>query len=322
MTRTASIFIGCGHLIQNIDNFRSSLAEAGILTTLPKLVAQHFNSNEMSSLLPGHDIAILGDDHVTANVMKRATPDLKAIIKWGIGTDNIDLEAAQTFGIPVYNTPGQFSSEVADLAIGMMLTLARQINIIDRHVRDGQWLRIEGESIEGAKAHIMGRGNIGKAIAKRLSAFDVILSGSDPAPKQLQDSFPCVSLNSGIVDADWIFVACPLNERNSHILDDSLMSKMKTGASIINVSRGGLIDETALCKHLSNGRLRGAALDVFEIEPFTRKNPLRKFPNVILGSHGGSSTRQAIQRVNHLTVKMAIDLLTNSPNCKYFNRVA
>ena len=81
MRRTPSIFIGCGHLIQNIDNFRSDLAEAGIAPTLPKLIAQHFNSDEMSSLLPGHDIAILGDDHVTANVMRRATPDLKAIIK-------------------------------------------------------------------------------------------------------------------------------------------------------------------------------------------------------------------------------------------------
>ena len=216
--------------------------------------------------------------------------------------------------------PGQFSSEVADLAVGMMLSLARQINFVDYNVREGNWLRVEGESISGSKAHIIGMGNIGQSIAKRLAAFDVSVSGSDPKSKNFSSEFQCVDLKTGVTDADWVFVACALTTDNVHLVDDELMSVMKVGARIINVARGPLIEETSLVKHLSTGHLQGAGLDVFETEPFSSQNPLAQLPNVLLGSHGGSSTKQAIHRVNALTVKMALEFIAAGSLNRDYNR--
>jgi len=320
MTPSPSVLITCGHLIRNIQDFRSLFDKAEVKITVPQLVGQQFDAIEMLKLLPGHSTAILGDDHVTAEVLQASRPNLKALIKWGIGTDNIDLESAKLMDVPVYNTPGQFSSEVADLAVGMMLSLARQINFVDRNVRKGNWLRVEGDSISGSKAHIIGMGNIGQSIAKRLVAFEVGVSGSDPQSKDFSSEFQCVDLKTGVTDADWVFVACALTTDNIHLVDDELMSVMKVGARIINVARGPLIEETSLVKHLSTGHLRGAGLDVFETEPFSSQNPLAQLPNVLLGSHGGSSTKQAIHRVNDLTVKMALEFISAGSLNRDYNR--
>ena len=216
MTPKASVLITCGHLIRNVQDYRSLFNEAGVKITVPQLNGQQFDAAEMLRLLPGHSTAIVGDDHVSAEVLQASQPHLKALIKWGIGTDNIDLESAKQLNVPVYNTPGQFSSEVADLAIGMMLSLARQINFIDHNVRKGNWIRVEGESIAGSKAHIIGMGNIGQSIAKRLLAFDVSVSGSDPYHTEFYEEFQRVDLKMGIRDADWVFVAC------AHIRQPSL----------------------------------------------------------------------------------------------------
>jgi len=320
MTPSPSVLITCGHLIRNIQDFRSLFDKAEVKITVPQLVGQQFDAIEMLKLLPGHSTAILGDDHVTAEVLQASRPDLKALIKWGIGTDNIDLESAKLMDVPVFNTPGQFSSEVADLAVGMMLSLARQINFVDYNVRKGNWLRVEGESISGSKAHIIGMGNIGQSIAKRLAAFDVSVSGSDPQSKNFSSEFQCVDLKTGVTDADWVFVACALTTHNVHLVDDELMSMMKVGARIINVARGPLIEESSLVKHLSTGHLQGAGLDVFETEPFSSQNPLAQLPNVLLGSHGGSSTKQAIHRVNALTVKMALEFIAAGSLNRDYNR--
>ena len=321
MTPSPSVLITCGHLIRNIQDFRSLFDEAGIEITVPQLYGQQFDAAKMLKLLPGHFTAILGDDQVTAEVLQASRRDLKALIKWGIGTDNIDLKTAKLLNVPVYNTPGQFSSEVADLAIGMMLNLARKINFVDHNVRKGNWLRVEGESIAGSKAHIIGMGNIGQSIAKRLAAFDVSVSGSDPNKTGFFSEFQCLDLKIGIADADWVFVACALTSDNTHLVNDELMSAMKVGARIINVARGPLIEEASLIRHLSTGHLQAAGLDVFETEPFSPQNPLAKLSNVVLGSHGGSSTKQAIQRVNALTVQMAIEFVSTGLLGNTYNRV-
>jgi D-3-phosphoglycerate dehydrogenase / 2-oxoglutarate reductase len=321
MTSSPSVLISCGHLIRNIQQFRGFFEEAGVKITVPNLVGQQFNGDEMTELLKGHDTAILGDDTVTEQAIKAAFPKLRALIKWGIGTDNIDLIATKLSGIPVYNTPGQFSGEVADLAIGMMLTLARQINIIDQRVRNGEWYRVEGESIGGSRAHIIGMGNIAQSIKKRLVAFDVDVTGSDPFALPSNNDFPCVELKYGLADADWVFVACALTDNNSHLINDDVIKCMKRGARLINVARGALVDEVSLINHLASGHLLGAGLDVFENEPFSPLNPLTKFPNVLLGSHGGSSTRQAINRVNMLTVRMALKVLSEGQLDDQHNQV-
>lgn len=320
MSAMPSVLITCGHLIRNIENFRSLFSENNIDLTVPDLDQQQFSTQQMNALLPGHDLAILGDDFITEETIHKAKPNLKFLIKWGIGTDNIDLVSAQKSNIPVYNTPGQFSGEVADLAIGLMLNLARQINIIDRYVREGNWLRYEGETIAGTNAHIVGMGNIGQAIAKRLKAFDANVTGSDVYFVK-DTTFTQVSLEDGLTNADWVFVACALTEDNYHLINKNTLSQMKDGASIINVARGPIINEDDLIKYLHNGKLKGAGLDVFENEPLPKNSPLVSLNNVILGSHGGSSTKQAIERVNAMTVSMAIELLKNKSGNNKFNKV-
>ena len=320
MSSMPSVLITCGHLIRNIENFRSLFSENNIDLTVPDLDQQQFSAQQMNSLLPGHDLAILGDDHITEETIHIAKPTLKFLIKWGIGTDNIDLVSAQNSNIPVYNTPGQFSGEVADLAIGLMLNLARQINVIDRSVRQGNWPRYEGETIAGTNAHIIGMGNIGQALAKRLKAFDVNLTGSDVS--SVKDTiFPQVPLEDGLANADWVFVACALTRDSYHLINKNKLSQMKDGAFIINVARGPIINEGDLIKYLLNGKLKGAGLDVYESEPLSKNSKLISLNNVVLGSHGGSSTKQAIERVNALTVSMAIKLLKNKGKNNKFNQV-
>ena len=321
MTARPSVLIACGHLIRNIANYTDAFDQAGVDIYVPTLNGQQFSEDEMLILLPTHDVAILGDDHVTARVIDAAKSSVKALIKWGIGTDNIDLEAAKAANIPVYNTPGQFSNEVADLALGMMLSLARQIHLVDRRVRQGKWLRVEGESISGSSAHIIGMGNIAQAIAQRLLAFNVMLTGSDPFDVPSSVDFPRVELNEGLAKADWVFAACALTPDNIHLINEDTLSMMKPGARLVNVSRGSLVDEEAIIRHLQSGHLAGAALDVFEQEPFSPQNPLASLPQVVLGSHSGSSTRQAIARVNDLTVEMAIALIHSTDRDGSFNRV-
>lgn len=321
MTKRPSVLIACGHLIRNIAKYSDAFAQAGVDIHVPNLYGQQFSEEEMLTLLPAHEVAILGDDHVTARVINASKNRVKALVKWGIGTDNIDLDAAKAANIPVFNTPAQFSNEVADLALGMMLCLARQIHQVDHQVREGTWLRVEGESIAGSNAHIIGMGNIAHAIAKRLLAFEVILTGSDPYDVPHSDAFPRVEIKEGIANADWVFVACALTPDNIHLINEATLSAMKPGARLINISRGALIDEAALIRHLKCGHLAGAALDVFEHEPFSPQNPLASFSQVILGSHSGSSTKHAISKVNALTVEMAIALTFSSGIDEAFNRV-
>ena len=151
---------------------------------------------------------------------------------------------------------------------------------------------VEGESIAGSKAHIIGMGNIGQSIAKRLAAFNVSVSGSDPQFIDFSSEFHCVDLKTGIADADWVFVACALTTDNIHLVDDELMSAMKVGARIINVARGPLIKESSLVKHLSTGHLQGLVWTFLKRNHFHPKTPL---PNCQM-SYLGVTVAQALNK--------------------------
>jgi D-3-phosphoglycerate dehydrogenase len=230
---------------------------------------------------------------------------LKAAVKWGVGTDNVDFDAARELGLPITNTPRMFGAEVADVALGYAIGLARQLFAIDRSVRAGGWTKPRGISLAGKRAGVVGFGDIGRALCRRLLALGMQVDVYDPG-YVADDSLPEVTPRSwpaAIDTHDFVFLVCALTPDNHHLLSTSEFARMKSGVRVVNVSRGPLIDEAALCEALGSGRVHSAALDVFEDEPLPETSPLRGFgERVLFGSHNASNTEDAVIRASHVAI--------------------
>lgn len=310
--------ITCMHLQRHFEKFRSEFTEVGVEPFLPTINGQQFDADEIERLLPGMDCIIAGDDTIGRIALEVAQANgLKAVIKWGIGTDGIDKAAARDLGLPVYNTPGVFGDEVADLAMSYLLLLARGLHRMDASVRDGGWLKIEGRSLTGKVAGVVGLGSIGRAIAERCAAFGLEVIGADEqsldgatlkAVRVAQTSFDDLLERS-----DFVIIACNLTAANHHLFNKKAFARMKKGAMLINVARGPLVKEADLIASLQEGHLAGAGLDVFEIEPLPDDSPLKTMPNCVLGTHNGSNTSDAVDRVNRMTVDILFDVLGCRP---------
>lgn len=324
----AKILVTCGHLQRHIGIYSDEIRSHGFDVWVPSLVGQQFGADEMSIMLPEVDVAIAGDDPLGASVLEAgAAGHLRGLVRWGIGTDNVDKAAATRLGVPVYNTPGMFNNEVADLALGHLLNLARNIHKMDRDVRLGEWTRYEGTSLTGKVAGVVGLGGIGREICRRARAFGMSVIGSDIATIAPQDldlvGARQVPFDSVLKQADVIFLACALTPKNHHLLDAAAFARMKQRVILINVARGPIIDETALVEALKSGKVAAAGLDVFEVEPLPPDSQLRKFDTCLFGTHSGSSTTEAIQRTNRASVDIALAMLGINPEVlARSNRVA
>ncbi|MEL6977867.1 MAG: phosphoglycerate dehydrogenase [Pseudomonadota bacterium] len=325
--------VTCLHLQRRIEEYRSAFENCGVALILPEITGQQLSAGEMRALFAaGVDVAILGDDAVDREALVAGkAAGLKAIVKWGIGTDAIDKAAARALGVPVYNTPGAFGEEVADLAMAYLLMLARPLHKMDAGVREGAWLQIQGRSLSGLTAGVIGLGSIGQAILRRARGFGMTTLGYDVSEPAAEDLAALATefapLSAVFERADILFLACALTPENRHLVNADRLALMKPDAFLINVARGPLVDEAALVEALKQGRLGGAGLDVFEIEPLPETSALRALDTVVLGSHCGSNTREAVARINALTVEMALRLLgvagAERPNrLERMNRVA
>ena len=304
------LLITCHHLIRHIDKYAPMLNNKGIRFKIAKTDKQQFTASEIYDLLPGFDFIIAGDDEINDEAINFSSKSgLKAIIKWGIGVDNIDIEAARKYKVPVFNTPNVFGGEVAEQAMSFILNLARGTHLIDSNVRKGIWDKREGSSLHNKKIGIIGFGSIGQEIAKRAIAFDMKVLRYDPfyKSKSSNELFKEVSFDMICQDSDYLVLACALNKDNRHMIDDTALNKMKSSSFVINVSRGGLINEASLIDALSKGIIKGAALDVFEVEPLSLKSKLHDIPNCIFGSHNSSNTIEAVERVNKMTIDMVLE---------------
>lgn len=299
------VLVTCPPMLGMIEEFYSS-AEALGLELVPAKTTHILSEDQLITLLPEYDGWIIGDDPASRKVFEAAVAgNLKAAVKWGIGVDNVDFEACRDLSIPITNTPNMFGGEVADLAIGYMIALARHTSEIDQGVRIGNWPKPPGMSISGKTVGVVGFGDIGASVVRRLSGFDVCAYVYDPGVEGNKGyefverkSFP-----EGLDDVDFLIFTCALNQHNHHMLDDEALSGLKPGASIVNVSRGPLIDEQALIKHLKSGRLGPAALDVFETEPLPLTSPLQAIPRCLFGSHNGSNTREGVRRATQSAIE-------------------
>jgi len=300
------ILITCPPMLMTLEHCRERFTVEQFEVTTPEIV-QQLSEDQLCEMIADFDGVIAGDDPFTAKVLQIGRQGhLRALAKWGIGVDAIDLEAAKSLGIYTSNTPNVFGDEVADVALGYILLLARQLHRIDQAIRQGEWLKIRGTSLRGKVAGIIGLGSIGSAVADRLHVLGMELLGYDIKPfytdANKSTNIRQVELAELLNCADYIVVACALTRENHNLINESAFAKMKQGVSIINVARGSLIQESALLSALNSGRVAGAALDVFEKEPLTPDNPLCLYPQVILGSHNSSNTEEAVLRVNQLAI--------------------
>jgi len=281
-----------------IDAFYGNAEQLGI-ELVPAKVTQTLSEDELSELLPHYDGWIIGDDPATRRVFEAGQAGkLRAAVKWGIGVDNVDFEACKDLGIPIINTPGMFGAEVADIAVGYVIALARNTFEIDRGVRAGGWPKPRGISLEGKTVALIGFGDIGRNTAKRLLAADMRIIAYDPFadPATVDAPAQLAAWPERLEEADFLVVNCALTRSSFHLVDAEALARIKPGVRIVNVGRGPVIDEQALIEALATGQVFSAALDVFEEEPLATGSPLRSHERCIFGSHNASNTEDGVVR--------------------------
>jgi len=309
--RLQDVLVTCPPMLGQIARFMEPAAAMG-LRLHPVQVVQTLDEAELKSLLPRFDGWIIGDDPATHAVLAAGhTGRLRAAVKWGIGVDNVDLSACRALGIPVINTPLMFGAEVADVATGLVICLARQLVQIDRGVRAGRWPKPTGISLTGRRAGVAGLGDIGRQTVRRLQALGMQVTAWDPG---VSGDAGLTGLHRAdwprtIEDMDFVIFTCGLNRHNHHMLDADVLTLCKPGVRIVNVARGPLIDEQALIGALASGHVHSAALDVFENEPLPAGSPLRQMDQVILGTHNGSNTIEGVMRASHAAIRRMAEFL-------------
>lgn len=295
------VLITCPQMRVSFPDFADQFATRGIEVDLPEVV-QALSEQELLEVIDRYDGVIAGDDSFTAAVLERAAGRLRILSKWGVGTDGIDRDAAVRLGIPVTNTPGTFDGEVADVCVGYLVLLARQLHVLDAGVRAGGWPKVEGTSLGGKTLGVVGLGGIGFALCRRALAMDMRVVGVDADPAMRERAAAAgvevLDLEQLLPEVDFLSLNCPLTPTTRHLLDADALARTRPGVRIVNTGRGPLIDEPALVAALLSGHVAGAALDVFEVEPLPGDSPLRELPQVVLGSHNGSNTREGVARVS------------------------
>ena len=250
---------------------------------------RRLSEDEVAELVANDVIAILaGLEPLTDRVLSNAK-SLRVIARCGTGLDSVDLQAASRLGIDVFNTPDAPTQAVAELTIAHMLNTLRHISTTDSNMRSGKWTPTMGSLLGTKTVGLIGVGRIGSAVAKLAQAFGAHVIGFDPVVSS-HNSVEMLSLDEVLNRADIVSLHVPINDQTHHILNAKNISHMKLGSIIVNVSRGGLIDESALELALKSQHLSGAALDCFEVEPYT--GPLLQLPNVQVTAHMGSYARE------------------------------
>lgn len=246
-------------------------------------------------------IAVRSETRITAEVMA-AAPQLKVVGRAGVGVDNIDVEAATERGVIVMNTPDGNTVATAELTFTHLLATARPVARADASMKAGQWDRknFSGAELFQKTLGICGLGRIGTEVAKRALAFGMRVLAYDPylAPNRAQAlGVEPATLDVLLRQADFITVHMPLTDGTRDLIDAAALAKAKKGLRIVNVARGGLVNEAALLAALQSGQVAAAGLDVFEEEPLPKDHPFRALPNVTLTPHLGASTKEAQESV-------------------------
>jgi D-3-phosphoglycerate dehydrogenase len=252
---------------------------------------------QLMTTLPGYDVVVVRSRTKIRQPLIEACPNLKLIVRGGVGLDTIDVEYARSKGIVVKNTPLASSASVAELAIGYIFMLARSLYKATSTMKAEKWDKksFEGDEIAGKTLGIIGLGNIGTETAKRAQQLGMSIVAYDPSSRQIF-GVQMIALDELLARADYISLHLPRTKESANMISVKQFAKMKTGVRIINCARGGIIDEDALYDALVSGKVAGAALDVFAEEPPTNWK-LLQLDNVIGSPHIGATTKEAQTRV-------------------------
>ncbi len=278
----------------SFGKYDASVTEALTSAALEVVLNPHgrqLTADEAAKSLRDVEYLIAGTEPLNKTVLEKAQK-LKVISRCGVGLDNIDLKAAEKLGILIYSTPQAPTVAVAELTVGLILDLLRQVSATDRDLRKGKWNKRMGELLYGKRIGIIGLGRIGQRVAELLFPFGTQISYNDVISKSSQLPYLKMDLDKLLKWADIVTLHCSTNADSSkEVLGAAELKKIRKGGWVVNVARGGAVNEEALYKYLKEGHLAGAALDVFDEEPYQGK--LAELDNVVLTTHIGSYAREA-----------------------------
>lgn len=277
----------------------------------------NISADDLLKAIPDYDgLIVRGRTKVTAAVMEAASK-LKVIGRAGVGVDNIDLEAAKKHNITVVNAPMSTSIAVAELTFGMLLALAREIPRADAGMKQGKWLKkeLEGVELNGKTLGVIGYGRIGVEVGKRAAVFGMNVIAYDPLISEdiiKQRGAEPVSIQDLYAWSDFISLHLPLTVQTRDMMGAQAFAEMKDGVRIVCAARGGIIDEAELVKALNSGKVAGAALDVFSVEPPGLTEAV-SHPRVIATPHVGAQTVEAQSRASEDIAAEVLSALESKP---------
>ncbi|PPG32110.1 C-terminal binding protein [Pseudoclavibacter sp. RFBB5] len=282
-------------------------------------VHQCVSSDETTEAVRGADVAIVNFAPMGEEQLAAMSTDA-TVIRYGVGYDNVDIEAARRLGIAVANVPDYGVDTVADHAASLLLGLLRRLPVYDRGIRDAGWVTPGSvgpiRSFPSVTVGLLGAGRIARSLADRLKPFGFRVIASDPyASSQAvaEHGIELVESNELVDQADAISLHLPLTPKTQHLVDSEFLATLRPGCIIVNTSRGPLIDEHALANAIRDGRIGGAGLDVFEPEPLAPDSPLRACPNVVLTPHAAFYSTSSLDNLQRLAAEEAERALTGQP---------
>lgn len=286
------------------------LKEAGFETLPNQLTAGGLKVGSVIEQLEGCAAVIAGSEPYTEEVLK-ACPELRVIARTGVGYDSIDTAACDRAGVAVAVTPGVNHHAAAEQAIALLMGVARGFPMADRMVREGRWGYAAQPRVIGSTIGIVGLGRIGQAVATRAVGLGLKVIAYEPSPPEefvQQWNIELVSLENLLSRSDYVSLHCPYSKDSHHLMDAERFAQMKQGAVFINTARGMLVDEEALVAALRTGHLRGAGLDVFEVEPLPLDSELLTLPNVLLAPHLAGADNESRNDTLTMTADTLIQL--------------
>lgn len=299
------VLVSAPYLLPCMEEYRPLIEQYGVDVVVAD-VEERLEEDALLELISDIDGVIAGDDRFTRRVLKNA-PKLKVLSKWGTGIDSFDLDAAKDLGIEVRNVPNAFSEPVADSVIGYILAFARNLAGMDRAMKEGTWRKIPGRALNESTVGVIGIGNVGKAVVRRLQGFGCRVLGNDirilDQEETAGSTIEMVSFDDLLGESDFVSVNCDLNPTSQHLMAASAFKQMKSSSYLVNCARGPIIDQQALISALQNEEIAGVAMDVFEHEPIELDSPLLTMDNVFLAPHNSNSSATAWRKTHVAAIR-------------------
>lgn len=270
-----------------------------------------FTAEELEELVGDVDGAIAGAD-VWSEQIFRAALKMKVLVRFGVGVDNFDLEAAKKYGITVCNCPGINTTAVAEQAVALILGLTRQIVWLNKETKEGKWPRIMMHELKSCTVGILGFGSIGRNICEKLKVFSPVLIAYDKYVDEKEAErlgVEMVSFEEVLKRSDVISVNLPAVPETIGIINSQNITKMKKGVYLVNTARGSLVKEKDVAEAIRTGKIAGFATDVYAREPITRENPLLSSDRVIMTPHTSAETYENCETTSCVTAKIVLDVL-------------